>query len=140
MDSLDEVLGDSDAAEGVCDVDEVVEEVGEVEIFVRDEFGISRAVAVIDEVDEGFEDADADLVLEGPESIEQLGSEWVDMGVVGLVSTCSSRLMFEMLEIPGISSFGLDRASATTLALPCTYRISVVYSAIQDNEYLCLAV
>ena len=38
------------------------------------------------------------------------------------------------------SSFGLERASATTLALPCKYCISVVYSLIQASWYVCLIV
>ena len=36
-----------------------------------------------------------------------------------------------------ISSFGRDKASATTLALPLRYRISVVYSEIQASWYVC---
>ena len=34
------------------------------------------------------------------------------------------------------SSFGRERESATKLALPCTYLMSVVYSLIHDNWYV----
>ena len=39
-----------------------------------------------------------------------------------------------------VTSFGLERASATKFAFPFTYRMSVVYSDMHINWYVCRAV
>ena len=91
--------------------------------------GVGRLIEEVFAADAGLE---AEGALEGASEdvvvCKALGSSRV---------TCCWR---GTLQIPGTSSFGLDKASATKLALPSTYRISVVYSAMHDSWYICLAV
>ena len=61
----------------------------------------------------------------------------------GESEVCVSDEMLEpevTAETSGASSFGRDRASATTLALPSRYRMSVVYSEMHPSWYVCLNV
>ena len=59
-----------------------------------------------------------------------------DCGCVEAVDDVFERATGGMALMSGISSFGRDRASATTLASPFRYRISVVYSDMQANWYV----
>ena len=86
---------------------------------------------------EGLLAADADPEVEG--ALEGTSEDVVVCKALGS-SCCCCCCWREMLQIPGTSSFGLDKASATKLALPSTYLMSVVYSAIHDSWYICLAV
>ena len=89
----------------------------------------SRAEGV---VGEGFVDGcEFELVLT-VELTRELASASASAsaGADGRVEDSSTEFKSE------ISSFGLERASATTLAFPFRYRISVVYSEIHASWYV----
>ena len=117
---VDEGVGEEAEA---AKVDEDVEEV--VVVVVDDEFGddsVAKAAAAEVEGDEVFGDAVSaflkDLeVLELGESLGSLGEVVDESDESRDVASSKIPLTFE---IPGISSFGRERASATTFALPCT--------------------
>ena len=97
---------------------------------VRSSLAACARAAALEFDDEGVEDADDEgfwLLRQGEivDAPERSGD---------VVSACSVALTSVN------SSFGRERASATTLALPSRYLMSVVNSEIQANWYVCLIV
>ena len=111
-------------------------------MFSRSEVFVG--VDVFDDVD-GF-DEDVEEVVEGVEddsTVERLGSvcRVEIVGVDGGAGDPPSWISTALTPFTSdSSSLGRERASATKFALPSTYRMSVVYSAMQDNWYICRAV
>ena len=74
------------------------------------------------------------VLLEFPRKVDSFGCEGV-LKFASFSSQLAKTGTTTALTSAGseASSFGLERASATKFAFPCTYLISVVYSAIHDN-------